>query len=1033
MSESLNEETVKNRYLVPFLQRLGFDVSELSFENRFTVQVGRSKVCPTEISGYLDILVKRGAENLFVVEAKRQGEKLTSDDRDQGISYASLVRPIAPYVLLTNGDDFRLYDTLSKEEVSEDSISSNSDFEIALPAGLVEEAANHFLGLSRANLAAFSNCQVDEEIRPLLGSKNDPYRKFIPELFVASRDFSEAVGRFLAGPKALFALIADSGQGKTCCTCELVLERVGQQKPVLFYRGINLSGAILDSIAADFGWTFSESLPAVSLVRRLERIASDGGLLIVIDGIDEWEYEGRRQDLLATARRLSTTTNVRLLVSCKATAWNYFSVARGQATGIEEYLYGNSRETNGFALQPMSRREFGEALEKYREFYGVGRAWEDVALDAAKRSPFFMRVLFEVAQKNGDDFIILDSVKFFESYLDQSIARLKQPEAARLLLVSIASSLFARGEERLSYADTVLRAGSAYSESVLRELIEYQILEWATTDSGMHIAFYFSQLRDYLVAFHSERWQDAGESSFKKSLDTLLDRPAHQEALAFFYRYATFEKKRLMDSAARHRAEKVLRTYRTIISTEFCPLRSRFVPYTDGPIGYVGTFKPGTDRLGFCDFRKLGDEDDDVLLLPAVDSRLYYSNLPDLYEARGLIGVVAIGDSSPVDWVVNKAIGHQLREIVKQGRLRESSDPRMVQESLAGVISRSTCGYSGEPHPARLRNRPPNYPRQKPNLFPLETNNVRRWLKYWLLYRHFREKRLDEKLANREIPITEHENGSISYSADLSYQDMKQLDAQIASHIDLDEIEIRRLVGPIRESRMREIDERVNEALDALASSGIEVLEDEIFPEHESLFRRGLRVESVCQFLERAYSMALEAFISIVKQNFVELHRHFPSIRCHPITVVLSVRVERGEQSWLSGATIYVCEGADSANRVIARPREQVLTSITRDPSWRYEVEVAGQRFTRLEESSCAGMIGQRSLSLNRILYSGNQYLGDHGISSSSWTGTRIPSILRTIAYDWLRVELPIVFAELCAKYDTEMESREWKFFPQAR
>ncbi|MCP4548578.1 MAG: hypothetical protein GY835_19150 [bacterium] len=1029
MSRSLNEETVKNRYLIPFLQRLGFNLSELSFEDRFTVRVGRSNICPSQATGFLDILVKRGDKNLFIVEAKREGEELTSDDRDQGISYASLVRPIAPYVLLTNGDDFQLYDTLSKEEVSEDSISPDSDFEIALPTALVEEAANYFLGLSKANLAAFSSCQVDEEIRPLLGSKDEPYRKFIPELFVASSGFSEAIDRFLADPKSLFVLVADSGQGKTCCICDLVRKRVAQHQPVLFYRGINLNGPILESVASDFGWTFSEELSAVNLIRRLERIASNGGLLIVIDGIDEWEFEGRRQDLLTTARRLSTTANVRLLVSCKATVWGKFSVARGQATGIEGYLYGSSsREAKGFALQPMSRREFSEALKKYRDFYGVGRAWEDVALDAAKRSPFFMRVLFEVAQNKGDEFIVLDSINFFENYLDQSIARLKQPEAARLLLISIAGSLFARGEERLAHADLVRRAGAAYSERVLRELIEYQILEMAAADSGMHISFYFSLLRDYVVTFHSERWQDAGASSFKESLDALLDRPVHQEALSFFYRYASYDKKRLMDSAARHRAEEILRAYCTIISTELRPLRSRFVPYTDGPIGYVGTFNPGTDRLGFCNFRKLGGDDDDVLLLPASYRRLYDSNLPHLYGAHGIIGVTAIGDSNPVDWVVNRAIGHQLRDIVEQGRLRESSDPRMVQETLAGIISRSTCGYSGEPHPARLRNRPPKYPRQKPNLFPLETKNVRQWLKYWLLYQHFREKRLAEKLANGEIPITEHESGGISYSADLSYQDMKDLDVHIASHMDLDETEVRRLVGPIQDSRLCEIDERVNEALDALATSGIEVLEDEVFPEHESLVRRGLRMESVCQFLEKAYSMAFEAFVSIAKQNFLELHQCFPSIRCQPIAVVLAVRVERGKQSWLSGATIYVCEGAGSSNLVVARPDYEVLTSTTRDPSWRFEIEVDGQRFTRIEEDSCAGVLGQRSVTLNRILYSG-KYLGhDHG-TSSSWAGTSIPSILRTLAYDWLRQELPAVFAELCRKYDTEMESNEWERF----
>ena len=79
LSKPLNEETVKNRYLNPFLQRLGFDLSELSFEDRFTVRIGRKEVPPSTATGVLDILVKRREENLFLVEAKRQGEELTTN------------------------------------------------------------------------------------------------------------------------------------------------------------------------------------------------------------------------------------------------------------------------------------------------------------------------------------------------------------------------------------------------------------------------------------------------------------------------------------------------------------------------------------------------------------------------------------------------------------------------------------------------------------------------------------------------------------------------------------------------------------------------------------------------------------------------------------------------------------------------------------------------------------------------------------------------------------------------------------------
>lgn len=261
---------------------------------------------------------------------------------------------------------------------------------------------------------------------------------------------------------------------------------------------------------------------------------------------------------------------------------------------------------------------------------------------------------------------------------------------------------------------------------------------------------------------------------------------------------------------------------------------------------------------------------------------------------------------------------------------------------------------------------------------------------------------------------------------------MKDLDRQIADHLDLDESEVRRLVKPGRERWLRKLDERVLEALEALEAAGIEVLEDEAFPEHESLVRSGLQMDPVCRFLERAYSTAFESFVSIARQNFPTLHHNFPSIRFKPFTVVLAVRLQRGNESWMNGATIYICEGSGPSTRFIARPESQVGISTTRSPSWRFEVEVDGEKFIRLEAGAGDEMLWQRNMSLNRLLTSNDQYLDIRG-SHSSWSGPRIPSILRTLVYDWLRLELPVAFAELCRTYNTKMESREWSFWTRAR
>src|SRR5947208_1137696 len=113
----MNEEEVKVKIVLPFLQRLGLSPSELQLETSFQLRVGRhvldistgQQTKKATIGARLDILVKRNNENLLVVEVKEAGQELDDNDRDQAVSYARLVHPIAPFALLTNGTDWRLF------------------------------------------------------------------------------------------------------------------------------------------------------------------------------------------------------------------------------------------------------------------------------------------------------------------------------------------------------------------------------------------------------------------------------------------------------------------------------------------------------------------------------------------------------------------------------------------------------------------------------------------------------------------------------------------------------------------------------------------------------------------------------------------------------------------------------------------------------------------------------------------------------------------------------------------------------------
>jgi predicted type IV restriction endonuclease len=88
----MNEETIKNTIILPYFQALGFDKSQLEFETSFTIRLGiftyKIEGAKDKTTGRLDILFKKNGENLFVVETKAEGHKITNDDKLQAISYA---------------------------------------------------------------------------------------------------------------------------------------------------------------------------------------------------------------------------------------------------------------------------------------------------------------------------------------------------------------------------------------------------------------------------------------------------------------------------------------------------------------------------------------------------------------------------------------------------------------------------------------------------------------------------------------------------------------------------------------------------------------------------------------------------------------------------------------------------------------------------------------------------------------------------------------------------------------------------------
>ncbi|MCP3995662.1 MAG: type I restriction enzyme HsdR N-terminal domain-containing protein [bacterium] len=181
---------MKVRFLVPLLERLGLHRDDLHFERSFSFKAGRSTIVEDAASALqerrprLDILYTCGGRNLWVLEAKAPSSELTDDDRLQAVSYARLVHPMAPYALVTNGQDTKLFDVATRRDILPENVNFDGGFEISLPSLDDFNALDCFLRLTPDNLLRFCRTQTRDNMRALRGSAADLTKKYIPELHV---------------------------------------------------------------------------------------------------------------------------------------------------------------------------------------------------------------------------------------------------------------------------------------------------------------------------------------------------------------------------------------------------------------------------------------------------------------------------------------------------------------------------------------------------------------------------------------------------------------------------------------------------------------------------------------------------------------------------------------------------------------------------------------------------------------------------------------------------------------------------------
>jgi hypothetical protein len=872
---SYSEEDIKQKYILPYLASLGFDAHELTLEKTLRIKFPRrtylleTKSEKSSARARLDILVTRNGKNLFIVEAKTDSVELTDEDRDQAVQYCRLVDPMAPFAIVTNARTAKMYRSLDKVEVTlgKDGILSYE------PSGdlqnLYAEALEHFIGYSLGNLRVFCSSQVDQGMTTLLGSREQAQKKFIPEVFVSSKRLSTEFAKFLTSDKPVFAIVGDSGIGKTCAMCGLARE-FRTTHPVLFYRARSFIKDILSTIADDFNWAFSPQNSALSLFKQLDRLHTNTQLLVFVDAIDEWENQSKVELLGEFARHIKDR-KIKLILSCRSEPWPQFLNSRGTPSDLFGHVFSTEDGKPGYHLAPFDEEEFTQLIGHYRKFYEFTGSIEREVLKECRHSPFLLRICFEVARQFKTPRLSLTVKQIFDEYLGRVLQRVSESDrgTARRVLLALARRQLESNEEATS--ESVLRSILVlrFNEDLPRSIFEASILEKSVSGSESYIGFYFKKLRDYLVAFHVERWGCQQTPEFRQSWQASIWYGVRLQAALLFYQLANVDKKMVMDGPYRIRAEKYLALYDSILQRHFPYLRDRFFPHTAGLIGFVGVLDLQGARVVAYGFTVIEQGEEQVKFVPIVGNfwGTQESDLPFLFGAKVLhyrSSTDGFNNINVRNEVIEHEIADQLRDLVRGGALNECRCYYLLLEKALGLVSVLQNTRHGISNVHALS-----------RYLPIKIERIEHGIRYSRAYRQLEHQARQEKIASRTDPNTNSPGQSIhsvAFTRDEIDLIRRQAEEAATSRIPIH--------PTIRDVTTEHAELLLEEAFVALRLKA-NALNEVVLPDQDNMSGQVRYVwdswteDTLATWIPRFYEMFLSDYKNIVEHNFPTLKQHF--------------------------------------------------------------------------------------------------------------------------------------------------------------
>lgn len=338
---------------------------------------------------YADILLQYQDQPLAILELKRADKNLIDADGEQGLSYARMLHPSPPLVVVSNGKETRFLDRSTgnlwkPENKSESSLKALITSAAKVAQSNRKQAISTLMGTNSKVWVQAVRQVTTETLSQFTGKLQDPLYPFA-ENFLIPRAVTRDVIQALRSEK-LISVVGDPLSGKSNVLRELAeLSVNGDDFAVLYLNvdhDVSLYQQLADILTETLTWPVSPDEAHQWLIHLSK--AKDTSLVLALDHIGPDSSQVRQDIERLTSTRTGKGLHVVVALDCTVAEQLSFG-------GNNRYRSTFDSRAKRFDVEPLDDREFAHMVEylKGHRMYFIKGSERSLEL----RTPWLIRAI----------------------------------------------------------------------------------------------------------------------------------------------------------------------------------------------------------------------------------------------------------------------------------------------------------------------------------------------------------------------------------------------------------------------------------------------------------------------------------------------------------------------------------------------------------------------------------------------------------------------------------------------------------------